>query len=475
MKTIYLFIICSICVASFLVSCEKELDLVPQNNASLDNFFQSPEDLEQGLVGTYDALQESGQYGFNFIYFMEIRSDNSFSRSITNSGGEFGDIELFREQPTNSRLNATWSSCYRAIQRANVIVNRAFTIDMDDAQRNIIVSEAKVIRALSYFNLVRIWGGVPIILEETQDPFDFIELPRATLDETYFVIEQDLLEAIESLPMSAADGRITQGTAKTILGKVYLTLQRFADAVTQLGDVIVSGQYELQPNYNDVFLISKENNSESIFEIQYTSGFNNEGSAFANSMAIDQSQVGGIGAVSGDNLPTPDIINAYDDNDTRKDVNIGSINGGFFCAKYIQVPNQPNDGDKNFIVLRYADVLLMYAEALNELGYQSNGEAFNALNEVRTRAINDGAYIATDLPDQQSFREAIALERRLELAFENHRWFDLLRTGKAIEVMGTHTLKDGSTATISTNQLLFPVPQAQIDASGGVITQNPGY
>ena len=472
MKIIY-FKIAALIFSGIFLSCEDKLNLAPQNNLSLDNFFQSQQDLEQALVGVYDALQETGQYGLNFIYFMEVRSDNSFSRSITNSGGEFGDIELFRDKPTNSRLNATWSSCYRTIQRANVVISRAPSIDMEVFEQGKIVGEAKVLRALTYFNLVRLWGGVPIMLNETKDPFDFVNLERSTVEDVYQVIEQDLLEAIASLPSTSnSAGRIVQNTARSLLGKVYLTLKKHKDVASQLKEVIMSDQYRLQSDYNDIFLISNENNTESIFEIQYTSGSSNEGSGFANYMAIDPIQVGGNGTALGDNIPTPDIVDLYRDDDARKSVNIGELNGRTFCAKYIEIPNQNQDGDKNFIVLRYADVLLMYAEALNEIGYQADGVAFDYLNQVRSRAIVGGEYSSTDLPDQTSFREAIALERQLELAFENHRWFDLLRTNEAIKVMGRHTLKNGVLGVINENKLLFPIPQNQINSSKGVITKN---
>ena len=468
LKYILLFVII------LFYSCEDKLDLAPESSNSAANFYQSEQDLEQALIGAYDALQSNGQYGLNFIYFMEVRSDNSYSRSITNSGGVFGDVELFRMQPTNPLVDQSWESCYKGIQRCNTLINRATQIDLEENFQSRILGEAKFIRALTYFNMVRLWGDVPLLIEEVTDPFAFFDITRTSATEVYQQIERDLQEAILELPENNIAGRATKTAAQTLLGKVMLTQKKYAESKGQFEAVINSNRYILLDSYADIFKTNNENNKESIFEIQYLGGGLGEGSAFANNMAIDPSQIGNMGSVSGDNMPSVYIVEQYDDSDLRKTVNIGFFNNSPYCNKYIEIPSQNADGDKNFIVLRYADVLLSYAEALNEIDFQSEGVALDALNQIRSRA-GLPTYQSGDIPNKERFREAIEKERQLELAFENHRWFDLIRTGRALEVMNQHILKTGQMGNIQARQLLYPIPQSQIDASGNAITQNEGY
>lgn len=459
---------------AFIFACENSLDIAPDSANSTADFFQTEKDLEQALIGAYDAMQSTGQYGLNFIYLMEVRSDNSYSRSITNSGGKFGDVELFRMQPTNSILDESWKACYQSIQRSNTVINRTEAIDIAQSDKDRIKGEAQFIRALTYFNMVQIWGDIPLLIEEVTDPFEYFSTKRSAVAEIYTQIERDLNDAISNLPVDNEDGRADRGAALSLLGKVLLTQHKYADAIATFEAVMNIGKYELLNSYADIFKTNNENNAESIFEIQYDGNGSGEGSAYANYMAIDASLVGNIGSVNGDNIPSTDLISKYVDDDLRKEVNIGFFNSAPYCAKYIETPFQNGDGDKNFIVLRYADVLLSYAEALNQSNFQSSGAALNALNQVRTRA-GLQAYTSNELATQEAFQHALMLERQLELAFENHRWFDLLRTGNALEVMNGHPLLTGATGNVQSYQLLYPIPQSQIDASGNVITQNEGY
>lgn len=181
---------------------------------------------------------------------------------------------------------------------------------------------------------------------------------------------------------------------------------------------------------------------------------------------------GGVGTSLGDNTPTEDLYGKYEEGDLRRDISIGHISDGrMYCKKFVVAPVLPNQSDANFIVLRYADVLLMYAEALNENGYKAEGDALNYLNDIHRRA-GLQAYTANELSNQELFREAIWKERRFELAFENHRWFDLLRTGKAMEIMNASA---NGEFTVEAYQLLFPIPQSQIDAAPDKMIQNDRY
>ena len=235
--------------------------------------------------------------------------------------------------------------------------------------------------------------------------------------------------------------------------------------------------YALVKNYSQIFGPDNEYNEESIFEVNFTSNLENEGSALANLFAPtgEGPTLGIVGAVYNQNIPTPELYDLYSSDDKRKNVTIGVSNNKLYAKKYVGPTVKDQDSDINVIVLRYADVVLMLAEALNEIGYtgDDSGEAFTLLNSIRSRA-GVSTYDSDDLPDQTSFRKAIADERRLELAFENHRWFDLIRTGTAVETMNNSS-QESSKFTVKDYQLVYPIPQREINANPVVIKQNPEY
>lgn len=466
-------------LATVLAGCKKSfLDLEPVSQVSTGNFYKTEKDIEQAVSGAYDAMQSTGEYGRNFVYFMEVVSDNSKTESITNSGGIYGDFDLFRVAPSNAVLDQTWKACYAGIQRCNIILNRIDAVSMDEATRAMRKGEVEFIRALTYFNLVRIWGDIPLVTEELSNPFDAFNHKREPVAKVYDQIISDLKDAAGKLPLvwsgNTNAGRASKGAAQALLGKVYLTLKNYSEAANILSAVVNSGTYSLLPVFGDVFKTTNKNNKESVFEVQFLKGGLGEGSIFANLFAPagNNTLTGGIGSGSGDNVPTKNLISFFNSGpDPRRTATLDSLSDKRpYTKKYIDVPFQANDASNNFIVLRYADVLLMYAEALNEMGYNPAGNAFTSLNTVRTRA-GAGTYTAASLPDQDAFRQAIDKERRLELAFENHRWFDLLRTGKTITVLNA----SGGGFTMQPHQLIFPIPQSQVDANPGVIIQNPGY
>lgn len=456
-----------------LFSCsETELDLAPISQESAGNFYKTAEEIDQGVVAAYDALQLSGQYRQNYFYAMEVRSDNSRQTSTTNSGGVYADFDLFRLEQTNPVIEATWNDCYKGIQRCNVILNRIDEVE-NNTNKDVHTGEVKFLRALTYFNLVRMFGDVPLVTVEYSDAFEAFEIGRTPLADVYVQIKSDLTDAAALLKTNPLRiGGATQGAAYALLGKVYLTLGEYANAETVLKKVT---GYSLLTNYADVFDINNENNAESVFEVQFTKGGLGEGSPYANLFAPTNAieVVGGIGQTFGDNVPTQDLADAFEDGDTRKDMIGIASNGGYYTKKYQEIPFSDRDGDRNCIVLRYADVKLMLAEALNEQQYVADGEAFNLLNEIRGRA-GLVAMTSASVPSKEAFRAAVAQERRIELAFENHRWFDLVRTGKAIEVMNAHTSVTGQQNTVEPHHMVFPIPQSQQDTSDK-IKPNPGY
>ena len=482
MKNTFLYII-SLLVLS---SCEKFLDLKPQSEGSADNFYRSATDIDQAVAGAYDALQTIGQYGQNFVYFMEVSSDNASQESVTNTGGVYGDFDLFRVVSSNSVLDQTWQYCYSGIMRCNTILSRIDGITMDETLKDRRKGEARFLRALTYFNIVRIWGPVSLVTEEIENPYDAFAFGRASVDEVYNQIILDLKEAVSALPdqwENKADiGRAHRIAAQTLLGKVYLTRKDYASARDILKQVIDysganPGKLSLMTSFADIFKLANENNKESIFEIQFSKGGIGEGSRFINlfSPANTTQFTNGIGTALGDNEPTQNLADAFGTDLVRKTATIGSLaDGRMYAAKFVgqDTPYAANDAGNNFIVLRYADVLLMYAECLNEIAYDpaGSGDAWTCLNRVRARSGLD-PYDVTGLADQQAFRLAIENERRFELAFENHRWFDLVRTGRAVEVMNA----SGGAFTVQPYQTIFPVPISQINTNPDKIKQNPDY
>lgn len=457
-------------------SCSNDfIEIEPISDQSSGSFYNNASDLEQAVTAAYDALQPLYQ-GNSFDHFMEVRSDNTFDDNTTQSGGARAQFDNFSLASSNFMLNDAWTNGYFGIQRANIVLNRIDAIeDFDSSLKAIRIGEMKFLRAFNYFNIARIWGDAPLVLTETENPFEGFDHTRDGVDAIYTQIITDLQDAINALPTrgNTQDGRATWGAAQALLGKVQLTRGQYSDAATTLGQIVSSGDYDLLAAFKDIFDVNNEHNIESIFEVQYKSGTNGEGNNIT-----DPSQNQDV-----NNRPSPNIMTFFTANwDDRFDASVDTTNIGLLhSAKQLDARGSDATFGFNTIVLRYGDVLLMAAESLNEVSYDASGDAFTYLNWVRSRA-NAIPFTAADLPNQESFRQAIATERRLELAFENHRWFDLVRTDKAIEVMtaangGEVTPTGGSSLpyTIQQHQLLYPIPLTQIDASGGILTPNPGY
>jgi tetratricopeptide (TPR) repeat protein len=377
---------------------------------------------------------------------------------------------------TNSYLNDNWNHHYQCINRSNAIIGRIGSVNFtSEATKNQYLGEALFLRGLAYFNLVRIYGDVPLVTKEISSE-EAYALKKTPADEVYTAIVSDLTQAGGLLPDSYSGsnaGRAASGAAKSLLGKVYLTRKQYSEAARVLKEVIDGGQYALLPGYADVFRVENANHKESIFEVQYKANSQGRGSPFATLFTPRTGNAGilltGQGATQGYNRPTQDMINAYQTGDLRKEASLSAtwtdgarVNNDPYIKKYLSRQSNVSDGDANWIVLRYADVLLMYAEALNELGRA--GEALPFLNQIRVRA---GLASLNGL-NQAQMRLALEQERRLELAFEGHRWFDLVRTGRAIAVMNSKGF------SISEKDLLYPLPQSQIDINPE-IKQNTGY
>ncbi len=461
------------------VSCNDFLEIAPETQVNTAQFYQVPKDFETALVGAYSTLTQ-GYYGSDFFAFGEIRSDNTETGGYARVFEVFGTFELDATSPI---VAAFWAKSYQGIQTANAIVGKIEAAEVPDAQRKQIVGEAKFIRALFYFNLVQIFGPVPLVTNVVTGGTisEIYSIGRTPEEEVYQQIISDLQDAETALAGGPIpnEGRATIGSAKALLGKVYLTRQDYAAANTKLQEVIDLGNYVLLSDYQALFPPAvQENNSESIFEIQHLGGPEGAFGSLANLFAPRGSGDDIVLFTEGEGgrmVPTEDLINSYPDNDLRKDASVGFwIDPNEiefpYPKKYLTTPFANDNDGANVYVLRYADVLLMKAEALNQIGYEAGGEAFDLLNQVRSRA-GLADLTSAELPDQVSFQDHVLQERRWELAFEFHRWFDLKRTNTAISVINEYK----PALSIEPNDLLFPLPAAQIANNPDVLIQNPGY
>ena len=468
-------------------SCSDFLEQNPQTDLSENDFYKTADDILSAVNGVYSSLQEGDIYG-NWYVFGEIPSDNTrnqLSGSVTTQN----EFDQFYIDTQNSMIANFWKAAYKVINRTNTVLGRIDGIEINTELANRYKLECKFIRALMYFNLVRVYGDVPLVLKEISisESYDILREPK---ENVYNQIIADLKEA-QDLPVSystAEDGRATQGAAKALLANVYMTLHKYAEAETILAEIINSGRYSLLENtpgslnidgYKNVFSPVNHNSKEGIFEIQFLKGGYGEGSNYANNFAPENSgtNVVAVGGTGGNNIPEMDIYNAYEEGDLRRDFSMSLgyydnrknnewVESRYVC-KFMDVPYQNNDASNNYPVIRYADVILMYAEALNQNG--KTPEACKYLNMTRRRGFGyqttETSPVDLQTTDKAQFALMVEQERRVELAFENHRWFDLIRTGRAVEVMRSKGF------SLNETNLICPIPQKQIDVNPK-LTQN---
>lgn len=460
--------------------CSGFLDLAPIESSNVKNFYRNASDMQAAVTAAYGMLTNSGEYGYAYYNVAEVRSDNTMNWE---GGGNLPDAELdqFKMASTNEIIRLMWVDTYRGILASNTVLDHIGGAEMDDALRQRFIGEARFLRALQYFNLVRTFGDIPLVLSETKSVDEGYAHKRVPTAEIYAQIIADLTEAEQKLPVSYTGndiGRATRGAAKALLGKVYLTTKDFAKAKDKLQEVMGQGTYKLLDDYAALWPVANANNQESIFEVQFKKGGTGTGSSFYNNFAPRNSgaSVIKVGFAGGRNIPTPDLIAAYEPGDARKNISLAVgytdvITGAFvpdpYTLKYQDTPFTDGDADNNWVVLRYADVLLMYAEAVNEVSGPSP-EAYEAINAVRKRA--KLAALPAGL-SKAAFATAIEHERQVELAFEGHRWFDLVRTNREVPVMNGHF----KSTVVQDFNAVFPIPQTQIDINPDGIRQNPGY
>jgi hypothetical protein len=485
-KSINKFIL-SISLIFLFTGCDDYVDYEASENYQIvaDDYFKTSSDFEAALVGVYDVLQWTL---YNFM-IGELASDNSLC------GGESASDVLGLQQiddmlhnPVNDQLSRIWQYMYEGVNRANYMIENKDKIDF--SRKNEMYGEVHFLRAFFYFELVKIYGDVPLFTHGRLTAGDSGTLTRVPKSEVYAVIESDLNSAISALPAEKSnDGRATSFTAHALLGKVYLYQGKYSEAANILEPLI--GLYTLPSNPGSVFLVSGENGPESVFEIQHSKESNGWNWGW-----LPQSTEGNFGVIHHGirgyngptyssgwsfNVPTDEFHKAFKSGDKRRDASIldivkwaednnASYNEGYEHTGYFNNKYIPRQGyskntmelnyENNYRYIRYADVLLMAAEANSLSG--NDTKARDYLNQVRRRAFGNDSQSSS--ASGAALTQEILDERRFEFAGEGHRFFDLVRTGQAA---------DKISGFVEGKHEVFPIPQTEIDVSN--LTQNPGY
>lgn len=481
--------------AGIATGCKKEfLDRKPLGELTYDTFFTTEEQAVQATNAVYNQFRSWECSSLGYVGCTDILSDDADKGSTPNDQPLLADIDNFNLDPANIFFGQVWTGFYRAIARANLAIKRIPDVpEMDEDLRQRLIGECKFLRAHSYFLLVQWFGDLPLITEPlTADAY--YNQVRSPVNEVYNLIERDLLDAIEVLPLKHASsdlGRATKGAAQGILAKLYMVKKDYPKAEQYCMEIVTSNTYSLLPNYADNFLPVGENGAESIFEIT-AAALEPDAGGVVGPGATPYNMVQGVRGNPnlgwGFNRPSNNLVSSYENGDPRRAATVIYVGDELPDGVIVQdnpeilderfnrkawVPAHPglqDNGPGNIRILRYADILLLYAEVLNENGKAS--DALTYLNQVRKRARGASQFVLPDVTvtDQAQLRERIYRERRVELAMEQQRWFDLLRWGRAEETM----LAVGKNF-VSPKHLLLPIPQTEVDLTDGSIRQNQGY
>ena len=448
-----------------MTSCgDSFFDLEPASSVTIDKVYKTASDYNVAVIGCYAKLQSQVNF---YTECCEYRSDNLSLGAPTAGTQDRYDIDHFTEKPSNGILSSYWANFNNNVYRCNLLLDQIDGANFAENLKKQYKGEAMFIRALNYFNMYRIWGGVPAT-KHVVSAAEALKVARYSDEQMFDLIAGDLKEIVDNnyLPetYSSADmGRATSGAAKALLGKVYLTFHKWTEAKDILSQLI--GKYQLVSPIAQVFNVDNKNNNEIIFAVHFNKEIEGEGHSYWYNLTN----------ASDDTNQTSSLLNTFPTGDNRKDLityvqvekNVRLMNK-FYDTKSPTFKTVGNDQ----ILLRYADVLLMYAEALNEIQYDaSEGSlALKYLNAVRQRA-GISNLTAKQLPTQEKFRKGILVERQREFPYEGQRWFDLVRMGFAKSVMAENGVE------IKDYQLLFPIPQQEIEKVGdkSILWQNPGY
>jgi len=477
----------------FLIwSCDDFLTTVPESSYSVASAYKNQSDFEYAIAGVYSAQQDL--YSTNSCWFRLIisRSDDTRNGSHNTYG-----VDQFTDGDNVSTLSVGWQTLWSMINRCNLILDKIESVEFSDSNlKSNITGEAYALRAWAYYTLAWQFGGMPLINKE-MSVAETKTILRSTQEETFAFAVADFKKAIELLPAtwSGSDlGRVTRYAAEGLLARLLMFQSKFPEAKPYLEDIITSGHYQMEPNYVNCFNDSHDNGKERVWEVQFTGNLSGEGQSFSTGMLPE----GYTDAVL---IPFPgtaeamyaslDMANAYETGDLRKDVSIvtnikvsGVLQSKYhYILKYCHykyVPQSKTDWANNIPILRYTDVKMMYAECLNEEAYIADGEAFNIINEVRSRA-GLTPLTLVNVPNQEAFKKALIQERRVEFAFEGLRWNDLVRWGIAREVINNHFMEkdegEGAYSMDGDYREIFAIPYDELSRYNDktVMWQNPGY
>ena len=466
----------------FVVGCEESLEFVVKDKLTLENFFLTADDAMASVNGVYDVLGDEDQYNSSLWLIQDISSDDCDANSTWNDPNA-QQFDRYTLQANNNYTTNIWKTSYDLISKANLSIDSIPVVEMDESLKNRLVGEAKFLRGLIYFNLVRLFGGVPLILHPETD-IDAYLVPRADAELVYDQIISDLEDASSNLPTSYGGtdkGRATRGAALGVLSKVYLTLQEWELASQKAREVMDITVYGLWDDYTDNFKEVNKNGKESVFEVQFYSEVQSE------NCRIVISGLPGIYAFPagvGMMLPTEDLLNSFEPGDYRYEATFFEEYDYFGLNTFdphiwkhwdqdTYPPDQTGSSGANFPVMRFAEILLIYAEALNELNQGPTQDAYDAINRVRQRARNGDDSVLPDLAglSYQEFQSAVLKEKRCETVNEGHRWYDLVRTGNLEEFVNR---AKGDKANPQPFNYVFPIPQRERDLNDK-LDQNPGY
>ena len=457
-------------VGALITSCEDDF-LEPALTSAINggSYYNNATELETAVVNMYDGLQgvNSTSAGDNHstqveFYLTEMRSDNTRTKA---QEGEAAQFESYAVEATNGIVADYYRSFYNVIFRANLVLENLEAAGTSATQFE---AEAKFVRAYAYFNLVRLYGDIPLITSLTGPANTDAAYTRVDSGDIYDLIQSDLNTAIAGLDNSFRT-RASRAGAQALLAKVELTRGNYGEARSLLESVVSSGNYSLESNFHDVFY--NENNSETIFAIGYETGG-------IDSQNFSAEWLNAVGRTSGVNYVTADVRAAFDTHGgNRTAVSFRQDESQvteYQVAKYFpngelgpQYASDPTKAGNDWIVLRYADVLLMHVESILAGGNATtDAAALASFQAVRNRA---GLPTAVT----EVTKEMLLNERRVELAFENHRLFDLMRMGVAQEVLSAFSAANGY--GFASTDLLLPIPQVEIGLSKGALSQNPGY
>ena len=459
----FLFLAASGCKDSFL-------ELAPASNANADIFYKTKADLDLAVNAAYSTLYRVYDPEGPISYTGEMMGDNATLYIIAGNQTDKFAFRDYNLKTNNTMVYSFWQTFYKALYSVNIVLSKVESSDLEAADKENIKAQMSFLRGLYYFNMVRLWGDLPLVTTPltVEETYSVVRSPK---EEVYKLILDDLKYATEKLPETNV-GRASKAAALTALGEVYLTLNDKVNAAAALTPIYNSNQYSLQPTYASVFGPNVKNTKESIFEIQYLGGGSTSNGTYSRYYAVFYPNVNLLGFDgTGMNQVTDDLYNEYEANDPRREVSIalGFQNGSVFQSQKYPIkwadPTAAKSGttilaNNNFMIYRYADVLLMLSEATGDSKY---------LNAVRARAglplYGTAAYPSAKYP---TLELAIEHERRVELAIEFHRWFDLKRTDRVIPVL---TAKG---KPVTSEKLLLPIPEI-VRVQNSAITQNKGY